>query len=120
MFVFKSAILPYPSERIIPEVIAMLLLFVINLFRISLGKMPIIDIINIGSIGNKTEQALILLYSILLGLLNIVGHVYFGILQTYVMFYDIVFSGIGLLLLILEILISFVTMFYIKAHEKTN
>ena len=38
LFVFKKLALPYPYKRIIPEVIFMIVLFVINLFRIKISK----------------------------------------------------------------------------------
>ena len=69
--------------------------------------------------GNKTERALIILFGVLLGILNLIGYLYYLFWQTYSTYYDVSFNGIGLFLLVVEIVLSIIAMFSIKAHEKT-
>ena len=108
LFIFKRFVFPYPYKRIIPEVIVMILLLIINLIRIKITSM-----------GNKTERALIILIGVILGVLNLIGYLYYLFWQTYSTYYDASFNGIGLFLLVVEVIAALIAMFNIKAHEKT-
>jgi transmembrane protein 216 len=70
-------------------------------------------------VGNKTETSLYLLYSILLAIPVGVGYMYYLILQTYVLVFDLILNAIGCLFVVLEIILSFFAIFNIKANEKT-
>ena len=109
LFMFKRYAYDYEYGKIIYEVIIAIVALILNVFRLRLT-----------SIGNKTERALILLGAIFIGLFNIVGYIYFLWLQTYVTYFDLVFSIIGLIITFFEILFSFRTIFNIKVHEKTD
>ena len=109
LFMFKRYAYDYEYKKIIPEVIMAIVALIFNIFRLRLT-----------SIGNKTERALILLGAIILGLFNIFFYIYFMWLQTYVTYFDLVFSIIGVVITFLEIFFSFWTMFNIKVHEKTD
>ena len=109
LFMFKRYAYDYEYAKIIYEVIIEIVALILNVFRLRLT-----------SIGNKTERALILLGAIFIGLFNIVGYIYFLWLQTYVTYFDLVFSIIGLVITFFEILFSFRTIFNIKVHEKTD
>ena len=109
LFMFKRYAFDYPYKIIIPEVIIAIIALIINIFRLRLS-----------SIGNKTERALILLIAIFLGILNLLGYIYFMYLQRYVTYFDLVFSIVGLVITFLEIFFSLWTMFNIKVHEKTE
>ena len=108
LFIFKKHAYDYPEYTVIYEVILLLVLLLINIFRIRLT-----------SIGNKTERALILLFAVLLGIGVLVLYIFFMIIQTFVTNFDFVFSLIGLIITAFELLFSILTMFYIKVHEKT-
>ena len=69
--------------------------------------------------GNKTEHALIILVGVILGVVNLIGYLYYLFWQTYSTYYDASFNGIGLFLLVVEIIAALIAMFNIKAHEKT-
>ena len=109
LFMFKRYAYDYEYKKIIPEVIMAIVALIFNIFRLRLT-----------SIGNKTERALILLGAIILGLFNIFFYIYFMWLQTYVTYFDLVFSIIGVVITFLEIFFSFWTMFNIKVHEKSD
>ena len=109
LYMFKKYAFDYPYKIIIPEVIIAIIALIINIFRLRLS-----------SIGNKTERALILLIAIFLGILNLLGYIYFMYLQRYVTYFDLVFSIVGLVITFLEIFFSLWTMFNIKVHEKTE
>ena len=96
LFMFKRYAYDYEYAKIIYEVIIAIVALILNVFRLRLT-----------SIGNKTERALILLGAIFIGLFNIVGYIYFLWLQTYVTYFDLVFSIIGLVITFFEILFSF-------------
>ena len=107
LFIFKKYAFDYPYKYIIPEVIVAIILLFINIF-----------ILRLTSIGNKTERALILLFAVLLGVIILVGYIYFMWLQIYVTYFDLIFSVIGLIITFFELLFSIWTMFNIKVHEK--
>ena len=110
LFMFKRyAFDYYPYTIIIPEVIIGIIALILNIFRLRLT-----------SVGNKTERALILFFAFLIGIINIVGYIYFMWIQRYVTYFDLVFSTIGVVLTLLEIIFSLWTMFNIKVHEKSD
>ena len=107
LFIFKRFAFNYEYGPIIGEVIFAILLLFINIIRIRLT-----------SIGNKTERALLLLVAVILGFINLFGYIYFMRIQTFVTYFDVVFSAIGLVIIFFEFLCSAFTMFNIKVHEK--
>ena len=109
IFIHKIYLYIYNIILIIPEVILAIVALILNVFRLRLS-----------SIGNKTERALILLFAIIIGIINIVCYIYFMWIQTYVTYFDLVFSLIGVIITFLEIFFSFWTMFNIKVHEKSD
>ena len=109
LFTFKRYAFDYPYTIIIPEVIIGIIALILNIFRLRLT-----------SVGNKTERALILFFAFLIGIINIVGYIYFMWIQRYVTYFDLVFSTIGVVLTLLEIIFSLWTMFNIKVHEKSD
>ena len=108
LFIFKKQAYDYPELTVIYEVILLIVLLLINIFRIRLT-----------SIGNKTERALILLFAVILGIGVLILYIFFMLLQTFVTNFDFAFSLIGLIITAFELLFSILTMFYIKVHEKT-
>ena len=108
LFIFKKHAYDYPELTVIYEVILLIVLLLINIFRIRLT-----------SIGNKTERALILLFAVILGIAVLILYIFFMLLQTFVTNFDFAFSLIGLIITAFELLFSILTMFYIKVHEKT-
>ena len=109
LFMFKRYAYDYEYAKIIYEVIIAIVALILNVFRLRLT-----------SIGNKTERALILFFAFLIGIINIVGYIYFMWIQRYVTYFDLVFSTIGVVLTLLEIIFSLWTMFNIKVHEKSD
>ena len=108
LFIFKRFAFEYPYKRIIPDVVLAIFFLIINIFRIRLT-----------SIGNKTERALILLFAVIFGVIILFEYFYFMLIQTFVTYFDLVFSIIGLVIIFLELLFSILTMFNIKVHEKS-
>ncbi len=108
LFIFKRFAFEYPYKRIIPDVFLAIVFLIINIFRIRLT-----------SIGNKTERALILLFAVIFGVIILFEYFYFMLIQTFVTYFDLVFSSIGLVIIFLELLFSILTMFNIKVHEKS-
>ena len=109
LLMFKRYAFDYPYTIIIPEVIIGIVALILNIFRLRLT-----------SVGNKTERALILFFAFIIGIINIVGYIYFMWIQRYVTYFDLVFSTIGVVLTLLEIIFSLLTMFNIKVHEKSD
>lgn len=109
LFMFKRYAFDYDYGRIIPDVIVGIVALILNIFRLRLT-----------SIGNKTERALLLLISIILGFVNLFLYIYFITLQKYVTYFDLVFSSIGAIITIMEIFLSVLTSFNIKVHEKSD
>ena len=107
LFIFKRFAFDYGYELIIPEVAAAIVFLLINIFRLRLT-----------SIGNKTERALLLLFAVILGVIILFGYIYYMYIQTYVTYFDVVFSTVGLAITFFELLFSILTMFNIKVHEK--
>ena len=109
LFMFKRYAFDYPYKIIIPEVIIGIIALILNIFRLRLT-----------SVGNKTERALILFFGFIIGIINIVGYIYFMWLQRFVTYFDLVFSTVGVILTLFEIIFSLWTMFNIKVHEKSD
>ena len=107
LFIFKRFAFDYKYRYIIPEVAAAIIFLLFNIMRLRLT-----------SIGNKTERALLLLFAVLIGFIVLFGYIYYMYIQTFVTYFDVVFSAIGLVITFFELLFSILTMFNIKVHEK--
>ena len=107
LFIFKRFAFDYKYRYIIPEVAAAIIFLLFNIMRLRLT-----------SIGNKTERALLLLFAVLIGFIVLFGYIYYMYIQTFVTYFDVVFSAIGLVITFFELLFSFLTMLNIKVHEK--
>ena len=107
LFIFKRFAFVYKYRYIIPEVAAAIIFLLFNIMRLRLT-----------SIGNKTERALLLSFAVLIGFIVLFGYIYYMYIQTFVTYFDVVFSAIGLVITFFELLFSILTMFNIKVHEK--
>lgn len=72
----------------------------------------------LGSIGNKTELTIYLVYSLILSIPIVVGYVYFLQLQTYSLIFDLILNIIGLIFIALEVIFMIYAAINIKANEK--
>ena len=106
MFILKDTYLAYPSGTVAPEVVGMCFLLILQMVRLHLG-----------SIGNKTEISMYLMYSIFLTLPVALAYGYFLYCQLYVLWFDIFLCAFGLLFLLLEIIVSIYAVVSIKKNE---
>lgn len=73
-----------------------------------------------GSIGNKIESSTHISWFIIIILPSIAGHIYFLLLQTYVLTVEVVISSIGLVFLFFEFFSSLISLASFKNFEKSN
>jgi hypothetical protein len=78
LFVYRGYTYNYTTLTIGFEIFGVFILFLIQLTRIFIGKSYI------GSVGNKTEEIVPLLYMLLLTIPTALGALYFLRFQTYV------------------------------------
>jgi hypothetical protein len=81
LIAYKAIMLPYPPAALGCEIVAVLLMYLVQFFAVNVGKQ-----------ANMTENTTALLVSVVLLLICIAGAVYFGRGQTYVMRLDMGFS----------------------------
>jgi hypothetical protein len=73
----------------------------------------------LASIGNKTETSAYLFIGLILAIPCIVGFIYYLLLQTYVITYDIVLNLIAIIFLVIEVFVTLYAIFNIKSNEKS-
>lgn len=83
--IFKAIYLPFPPAALPMEIVASVLVVIINVFGVIIGIR-----------GNKTEQVPALALSALLLAIVAVGAIYYMWLQTYVLMLDLAFSAVFL------------------------
>ena len=69
--------------------------------------------------GNKTENFIGLLIAFILCIINVIGYLFYILWQKYRTYFDLIFSIIGLLLCVLELIFTAITMFSVCVHEKS-
>ena len=106
MFILKDTYLVYPSGTIAPEIVGMFFLLILQLVRLHLG-----------SIGNKTEISMYLLYSIFLVIPVGVAYLYYIRFQLYVLWFDFFLCIFGFVFLLLEVIVSIYAVVSIKKNE---
>jgi transmembrane protein 216 len=85
-FVYKNATILYPNQGYIAgEIILMLAVFFVDLFRIL-----------IGSISNRTESILLAAFTIILTIAVFLGYLYFIIWQLFVIRAELIMTAIAL------------------------
>merc|ERR1711865_132697 len=85
IFLYKGLHLPYPQSVIAGEVVMAFFVVCIDRMRIFLGSM-----------GNKTEQLVPIIGSMILGAFAVVGYCYFVALQIYVLRLEVIINAIAL------------------------
>lgn len=83
--IFKAIYLPFPPAALPMEIVASVLVIVVNVFAFLIGNR-----------GNKTENVVTLILSAVLFIIAAVGAIYYMWLQTYVLMLDLAFSAIFL------------------------
>lgn len=78
LYIIRGSFLSYPPDALNLELAGLFFFAVVQIIRVFIG------ILNIGSIGNKTERADILIWGIILLIPSIFGGVFFIRLQVYV------------------------------------
>ena len=106
MFILKDTYLAYPSGTIAPEIVGMFFLLILQLVRLHLG-----------SIGNKTEISMYLLYSIFLVIPVAIAYLYYIAFQLYVLWFDFFLCLFGFAFLLLEVIVSIYAVVSIKKNE---
>ena len=106
MFILKDTYLAYPSGTIAPEIVGMFFLLILQLVRLHLG-----------SIGNKTEISMYLLYSIFLVIPVAIAYFYYIEFQLYVLWFDFFLCIFGFVFLLLEVIVSIYAVVSIKKNE---
>jgi len=69
--------------------------------------------------GNKTENFLGLIIAFILCIINVIGYIFYILLQFKVTYFDMVFSIIGIILCGLELIFTAITMFSVCVHKKS-
>ncbi|OMJ89267.1 hypothetical protein SteCoe_8655 [Stentor coeruleus] len=109
LFVYRGYTYNYKTLTIGFELLGVFLLFLLQMIRIF-----------IGSVGNKTEEIVPLLYMLLLTIPTALGALYFLGFQTYVLIADIIINIALLVFMILEVLLSLIAMIRFKGSEKNQ
>mmetsp|Transcript_3065 Transcript_3065/g.7673 ORF Transcript_3065/g.7673 Transcript_3065/m.7673 type:complete len:143 (-) Transcript_3065:115-543(-) len=99
IFIWKGVELPYPANRLGPEVFLIFAVVIVNVVRLFLG-----------SKGNKTENRVLLIIFIVLSLFAALGNIFFIIFQTYVLRIEMVLNVISLVFIGLETLFAIFAM----------
>ena len=108
LFFFKGYVLAYPGNSLTAEVIALFIYMLIQYFRIQLA-----------SIGNKSEITGLLFLFIIMTFPVLIVYIYFLLLQTFCVIFELILNSIGLIILIVEIILSFFAIINITSHEKS-
>lgn len=93
--IFKAIYLPFPPAALPMEIVASVLVVVIDVFGVLIGVR-----------GNKTENIMTLVLSAFLIAVAAVGAIYYMWLQTYVLMLDLAFSAIFLGINALTVLLA--------------
>ncbi|OMJ77207.1 hypothetical protein SteCoe_23242 [Stentor coeruleus] len=107
LYIIRGSFLSYPPSSLNIELAGLFFFAVVQIIRVF-----------IGSIGNKTERADILIWGIILLIPSIFGGVFFIRLQVYVLFADIVLNIILLVFMIIDFFLMIITIISLKKLEK--
>ncbi|CAG9318322.1 unnamed protein product [Blepharisma stoltei] len=107
MFVIKGYSLEYPKYTVGGEVAGIFLVTAVQQYRLFLG-----------SVGNKTEGVIYLVWFIIFSIPPIIGAIYYIVIQTYVLILDVIINAAFLVLVGLECLMSIMTIINFKSAEK--
>jgi hypothetical protein len=99
----------YPEYAYGPEVMGLISLFIIQFNRLHIGRQ-----------GNKNEHSGTIIFFILLCLPSIVGFLFYGRLQTYVLLLEYILNYIAGILCVFELLFGIKALLAFKKGEKTE
>lgn len=107
LFVYKKLTFEdnYPVGYCALDVILLIIFFIIMLFHLKLAAK-----------GNKIEKVFTLGFGFLFELLNLIGFIYFALIQTYITYFDFWLSIIGLIFNVLAIFFTIFALFSIAGN----
>jgi hypothetical protein len=97
----------YAGNKIIGELVGLLLYFVLSLIRLKLLSM-----------GNKTENSGLIVGGLIFSPLILISYIYYLRLQVYVLVYEVIINTIGIVILGLEALLALYAIISISSNEK--
>ncbi|CAI2382975.1 unnamed protein product [Moneuplotes crassus] len=109
LLIYKSSALPYPPLYFGLEFIFLLLFWLWQMMKISLG-----------SRGNRTEKNSITLLFIIFNVPSIIVFLFFMVFQTYSLIIEVVMNILGILLCIFEIISGFMQFLVFRHIERSD
>ncbi|XP_065676507.1 transmembrane protein 216-like isoform X1 [Hydra vulgaris] len=108
LYVYKGIILPYPDNggTLTTEIVLLAFLGIIETFRIFFGYK-----------GNLGERKQTLTWSVVLAIPILVSQFYLIFWQTYILRIEVILCGILLVMVILEVILSFACIWSFQRHE---
>ncbi|CDW79221.1 UNKNOWN [Stylonychia lemnae] len=106
---YKRYLLIYPTGYFELEFVGIAITLSVQYFRLFCG-----------SRGNKNEASLITFFFILLCLPCLIGHIYYVILQTYALAFEVIMGVIIVLCIIIELLLAFFASIDFRSLEKAQ
>lgn len=100
IFIWKGVELPYPANRLAPEVVLVFACLLVEAVRLF-----------IGSKGNKTENHLLVIFFLVLSLFAALGNIFYVVFQTYVLRIDMALNVVSMVFVGLEVLFGMYAVF---------
>jgi transmembrane protein 216 len=106
-YVIKGYQLKYPPNTLAVEIICLFFSLLFQLIRFYIGKL-----------GNRSEQSKFVIYFCLFSVFPFFSYVYYLLLQTYVLRFELIINGLGIFFTCFEFVLSLWTIVVISLHEK--
>ena len=108
LFVYKDVNLHYPPNTISVEITCLVFFLIVQLVRFYLG-----------ALGNRSETSIYVMFCLVFIIVPLYTFVQFLVLQTYVLYIEIIINGIGISLTAIELVFCLLSMMAISSQEKT-
>ena len=108
LFIYKDVNLYYPPHTISVEITCLVFFLIVQLVRFYLG-----------ALGNRSETSIYVMFCLVFIIVPLYTFVHFCILQTYVLYIEMILNGIGFWLTVIELVFCLLSMMAISSQEKT-
>lgn len=108
LFIYKDVNLYYPPHTISVEITCLVFFLIVQLVRFYLG-----------ALGNRSETSIYVMFCLIFIIVPLYTFVHFLILQTYVLYIEMILNGIGIGLTVIELVFCLLSMMAISSQEKT-
>ena len=106
-YIVKGYKLTYAPHTLSVEIVCLFFSFVFQLIRFYVGRL-----------GNRSEQSKYVIFFCLFTLFPFFSYVYYLLLQTYVLKFELIINGLGIFFTVFEFILSLWTIVVISLHEK--